>query len=68
MNRLLWKHWRESKAYLAIFIAWMVLAACYVIGYEVGHEWHCRLCCLTLRRMDRVGQQLRAGFIPRFGE
>ena len=36
MNSLWWKEWRESRRYLAIFIAWMALAACRVIGYQLG--------------------------------
>src|SRR5947209_5761940 len=39
MKCLLWKQWRELRGYLAIFIAWMVLAACYVIAYEIGHRY-----------------------------
>jgi len=38
MNSLLWKQWRETRGYLAIFIAWMTLAVCYAIGYELGHH------------------------------
>ncbi len=36
MNSLWWKEWRESRRYLAIFIAWMTLAVCYAIGYQLG--------------------------------
>jgi hypothetical protein len=39
MNSLLWKQWRENRVYLAIFTAWMVLAACYCIGYEMGYRF-----------------------------
>lgn len=39
MKSLLWKQWRENRGYLAIFTAWMVLAACYCIGYEVGYRF-----------------------------
>jgi hypothetical protein len=38
MNSLWWKEWRETRGYLAIFIAWMTLAVCYAIGYELGHH------------------------------
>src|SRR5436190_13040623 len=40
MNSLLWKQWREDKIYLAIFSAWMILAVCYAVGYELGHHFH----------------------------
>jgi hypothetical protein len=36
MNSLWWKEWRESRRYLAIFIAWMALAVCRVIGHQLG--------------------------------
>ncbi len=36
MNSLWWKEWRESRRYLAIFIAWMTLAVCYAIGHQLG--------------------------------
>lgn len=39
MQTLLWKQWRETKGYLAIFIAWMLLAVGYAIGYEIGHRY-----------------------------
>ena len=39
MRSLLWKQWRENQGYLAIFIAWMVLAVCNCIGYEVGYRF-----------------------------
>lgn len=39
MKSLFWKQWRENQGYLAIFIAWMVLAVCYCIGYEVGYRF-----------------------------
>jgi len=39
MKSLLWKQWRENRGYLAIFTAWMVLAAFYCIGYEVGYRF-----------------------------
>ena len=40
MKSLLWKQWHENRGYLAIFLAWMVLAAVYCIGYEVGYRFH----------------------------
>jgi hypothetical protein len=39
MKSLLWKQWREARVYLGIFTAWMVLVACYVVAYEVGHRY-----------------------------
>ena len=39
MNSLLWKQWRETRGLLAIFIAWMTLAVCHVIGYELGPHY-----------------------------
>lgn len=39
MNSLLWKQWRENRRYLAIFTAWMTLAVCYTVGYELGHHY-----------------------------
>jgi hypothetical protein len=39
MNSLLWKEWRETRGYLAIFTAWMAIAACYAIGYELGNHY-----------------------------
>lgn len=39
MKSLLWKQWRENRGYLVIFIAWMALAVCYTIGYELGHRY-----------------------------
>ncbi|HUG69658.1 MAG TPA: hypothetical protein VMM76_18045, partial [Pirellulaceae bacterium] len=39
MKSLLWKQWRENRGYLAIFTAWMVLAACYCIFYEMGYRF-----------------------------
>ncbi len=39
MKSLMWKQWRETRGYLAIFIAWMILAVCYAIGYELGHRY-----------------------------
>jgi hypothetical protein len=39
MNSLLWKDWRENKGYLAMFSAWMALAACYAVAYELGHHY-----------------------------
>lgn len=38
MKSLLWVQWRETRIYLAVFVAWMLLAVCYGIGYEVGHK------------------------------
>ena len=40
MISLLWKQWRENNRYLAMFTAWMILAAVYAVGYEVGHRLH----------------------------
>jgi hypothetical protein len=39
MNSLLWKARREARVYLSIFIAWMTIAACYAIAYELGHHY-----------------------------
>ena len=39
MNSLLWKQWRETRGILAIFTAWMTIAVCYAIGYELGHHY-----------------------------
>ncbi len=39
MNSLWWKQWRETRGILAIFTAWMTVAICYVIGYELGHHY-----------------------------
>ncbi len=39
MKTLLWKQWRENQGYLAICMAWMVLAVCYCIGYETGYRF-----------------------------
>ncbi len=39
MNSLLWKQWRETRTYLAFFMAWMLLAVLYAIGYELGHGY-----------------------------
>ncbi len=36
MNSLWWKEWRESRRILVIFIAWMTLAVCYAIDYQLG--------------------------------
>ena len=38
MNSLLWKQWRETKGSLALCTAWMILAVCYSIGYELGYH------------------------------
>jgi hypothetical protein len=38
MNNLIWKQWQENKRVLVICIGWMVLAAGYAIGYEMGHR------------------------------
>jgi hypothetical protein len=35
MNSLLWKEWHENKRYLAVFMAWMLLAVCFTLGYEM---------------------------------
>jgi len=39
MKNLIWKQWQESKIHFWIFSAWMVLAVCYVIAYELGHHY-----------------------------
>jgi hypothetical protein len=39
MNSLLWKQWRETRGILAIFTAWMAIAICYAIAYELGHHY-----------------------------
>ena len=39
MNNLWWKQWHENKRYLAAFMAWMILAACYAIAYQMGHKF-----------------------------
>ncbi len=39
MNSLLWKQWRETRGILASFTAWMTIAVCYVIAYELGHHY-----------------------------
>jgi len=39
MNSLLWKQWRETRGILAIFTAWMSLAICYAIAYELSHHY-----------------------------
>ncbi len=39
MNHLLWKQWRETKGYLALFTVWMILAVCYASAYELGHHY-----------------------------
>lgn len=39
MNSLIWKQWRENRWYLAAFSAWMVLAVCYTIAYELCHSY-----------------------------
>ena len=39
MKSLLWKQWHEGKAYLAIFLVWMVSVAAYCVGYEVGYRF-----------------------------
>ncbi len=39
MKSLLWKQWQENRGYLAVFLAWMVLAAICSIGYEVGYRF-----------------------------
>jgi hypothetical protein len=39
MNTLLWKQWRETRGYLAIFTAGMTIAVCYAIGYELAHHY-----------------------------
>jgi hypothetical protein len=39
MNSLLWKEWRETRGHLAIAIAWMTIAVCYAVGYELGHHF-----------------------------
>src|SRR5262245_21530548 len=39
MNSLLWKQWRETRGYLVVFTAWMTLAVCYAIDYELGYHY-----------------------------
>jgi hypothetical protein len=39
MNSLLWKQWRETRGILAIFTAWMAIAICYAIAYELGYHY-----------------------------
>ncbi len=39
MNNLIWKQWRESRFHLSIFSLWMILAVCYSIAYELGHQF-----------------------------
>jgi len=39
MNNLWWKQWHEGKRYLAAFMAWMTLGACYAIAYQMGHKF-----------------------------
>lgn len=39
MNSLVWKQWRETRGILAIFTAWMTIAVCYAIAYELGHHY-----------------------------
>jgi hypothetical protein len=39
MKSLVWKQWRESRFFLALFTAWMIVAAGYAVGYELGHRF-----------------------------
>jgi hypothetical protein len=39
MNSLWWKQWHEDKRYLAAFMAWMILGACYAVAYQMGHKF-----------------------------
>ena len=39
MKNLWWKEWNEDKRYLAAFMAWMILGACYAIAYQMGHKF-----------------------------
>jgi len=39
MRSLWWKQWRENRGHLAIFMAWMIFAILYCIGYEVGYRF-----------------------------
>jgi len=39
MNNLWWKQWQENKRYLAAFMAWMTLGACYAIAYQISHKF-----------------------------
>lgn len=39
MKSLIWKQWRESRFYLCVFTAWMLLAALYTVAYELGHHY-----------------------------
>src|SRR5260221_10699193 len=36
---LFWKEWRERKSQLAVYTAWMLCAAIYVVGYELAHRF-----------------------------
>jgi hypothetical protein len=40
MSSLLKKQWRENRLYLALFLAWMLLAAVYCVSYELAHQYH----------------------------
>ncbi len=40
MKSLIWKQYQESKIHFLIFSAWMILAVCYTIGYELAHKFH----------------------------
>lgn len=72
MNALVWKAWRENRLYLAIFVAWMLLAACYTIGYQRGYEFRAPIgqfsswaslysICAAVILAVRVAQGERAG-------
>ena len=39
MKGLMWQQWRENRAALALFMAWMLLAVLHCVAYEVGHRF-----------------------------
>lgn len=39
MKSLMWQQWRENRAALALFMAWMLLAVLHCVAYEVGHRF-----------------------------
>jgi hypothetical protein len=40
MMALVWKEWRENRPWFFAFLAWMLFAAVYSIGYEWGWQLH----------------------------
>jgi hypothetical protein len=38
MNSLIWKQWHENKRVALVCLGWMIVAALYAIGYEMGHR------------------------------